>query len=740
MKTLLKLFLLVAVVGGGWYAFQQYRTQEFLRNINMAFSVKPDPARNLLSLEMASASLEEVKGPNVYAFVAAPTLANAISSIEGVPKQVPSLGGIKNLTLSPKAIETADGSVAVTVDFDGTLEQPQVSLAGTINISAAPLLSGTNLDLLPLDASVSFRKVSSSGVTDEQHIPALLQSVTKPMVTYLMSRVGSVSIPMDLGIAKNIDLADALRDVKELKVVENGSARVYLSFDSAAVLATKEGLHLVGSAKIVSQQEMEIATNQMKLLAREVKRSSPAPAACVECQFSWGEVDKYVLCVRRRLDCQADRALGIKDNQGTRLSATQALALRELARATDSESRDTFETLKFLLVPSLRASKVAKGQDYASALSAVKSSLLRLRGEVEADAAFRSGESVVALRTELISNSVNQVASILAPKGTFAIDRRQEFFNETIKSPPPADLKCDQNQRGCPSNFDYPAYNPRGCDSNCGTRNCATIFGKEICVNGIDLSCQARKIDCERLKESERLQYEAAKATAQAKWSLAKLDCERLKETERIGCNINQEWLRAVGNQELGRVEGNAVVSDVRANIAYHGLQLSPSLDSFQVGIMAGGGAGVEASFVFTPLNAGHIACVAQWGGTVRANVALPPAEINLRAELDKQASKDAIVFKMQGLDVNLKMSPAPGVALLSQNPHMALVCPAVGALSAAAPLAVAIALPLLDTIPVKIPAREIRLPLFEGSLSTTLGSSKPELRFGEHSVLVAIK
>ena len=100
-----------------------------------------------------------------------------------------------------------------------------------------------------------FDKVSIQGTTDQKTLPTLLRAASAPVITYIISRVGAVSVPVDFGVAKQLDIAEALKNVKELKVVVNGTIPIFLAFDSAAALATKEGVYFIGSAKVVSRQE-----------------------------------------------------------------------------------------------------------------------------------------------------------------------------------------------------------------------------------------------------------------------------------------------------------------------------------------------------------------------------------------------------------------------------------------------------------------------------------------------------
>jgi len=87
----------------------------------------------------------------------------------------------------------------------------------------------------------------------------------------------------------------------------------------------------------------------------------------------------------------------------------------------------------------------------------------------------------------------------------------------TPQPSPPAAQTTEAGAPGgyaCPSEFSYPAYNPRSCDASC---------------DPLDLLCRASKLDCEKLKEQERLAYEASKAVAQKAFSVEKDACEARK-------------------------------------------------------------------------------------------------------------------------------------------------------------------------------------------------------------------
>lgn len=60
------------------------------------------------------------------------------------------------------------------------------------------------------------------------------------------------------------------------------------------------------------------------------------------------------------------------------------------------------------------------------------------------------------------------------------------------------------------------------------------------------------------------------------------------------------------------------------------------------------------------------------------ATVGLEPGEISVEGQLDEAASAESgdLVYRLEEREVTLKMSPPPGLALLSQAPQVLLACP----------------------------------------------------------------
>jgi hypothetical protein len=81
----------------------------------------------------------------------------------------------------------------------------------------------------------------------------------------------------------------------------------------------------------------------------------------------------------------------------------------------------------------------------------------------------------------------------------------------------------------------------RRCRSDCVTKNCTrpcifNICGPEVCVPGIDLDCEGKKVDCERLKAQE----DAACRTAELGCTLGKETQNALYAGEAAACAIQR--------------------------------------------------------------------------------------------------------------------------------------------------------------------------------------------------------
>jgi hypothetical protein len=742
-KWLFRAVLVALLAIGAYYAYHWDQARRVVAAINAVLDSGHPAGRRMLALDLSQGALDHLKSPNIYAFVGRSTLAALSAKSDELAKSVPALGDLDQVTVRPKALRVEDAELLVDLSFSAQVKTISALVDGTATIVAAPGFDGASLTFYPVDARVQVTDVRVGSRTDSSVLPALINVAMRPLAAYLTSRVGSIAVPLELGVARDFDLAESFRGSAEIKKIEDGKAHLYMAMESSAVLATADGLHIIAAAHLVPESDLNIAKGQFREAARKIP-GPPPEATCPDCDFSLEKADEYIVCLRRSLDCRADRALKVT-NRGSALTPVQSLALRQMAAGSESD-RQAYTALSFLLTPTVRptGAPIDDGQ-FGARFGAARQAVLKARDQVEPAASFSEGKTVIAVRKDLIASSLNNVASQMAPRAEFAIESRQEQFKQTIKTDPAPDLRCAVNQMGCPSNFDadydraHP-YTKLGCESNCDVTNCVDwgLLGKH-CVTLPDAGCLARKTACEIQKAAKDAEHAANKEAERIIWTAKKTSCETVKALQRAGCDLNQAWLNASQNTDLGEVKGNVVISSAGAQALLSDIQVSKTIDRLSLAVSVSGSADVNASFVFTPLNAGHLACVAQWGGDVRAKVSLPPTKIDLVATLnDKEsATTGDLVYDLAEVETKVQTSPAPGIALLTQNPQMALVCPAVGAFVGANPVATGIALQLSDTVKVKVPARQIRLPLSGGP---NLVGLKPRVKLGSNSVLLVIE
>ena len=270
--------------------------------------------------------------------------------------------------------------------------------------------------------------------------------------------------------------------------------------------------------------------------------------------------------------------------------------------------------------------------------------------------------SAVYVGKTLLATAITEVARTGSLRVDYSFPPIAQEFSQDLETGAAPNLNCG-NQRGCPSSFEFRGHAPRGCDSNCGW----------------DVLCAGRKLDCERLKEQERIAYEAEKAAAWARWKVDKDACEAAKALERLGCEAEQTRLRALAHMPIGRISGRAEITGGHVDAELKSLTVSPGFDVASLNVSLASSAHVDADFRYTPHNAGHLVCAAQWGGTVSADVAVPRTDVTLRAVLKdtiREGNDLLATFETNAQTVRLRVSPAPWQALLARNPHVAIVCP----------------------------------------------------------------
>jgi hypothetical protein len=137
--------------------------------------------------------------------------------------------------------------------------------------------------------------------------------------------------------------------------------------------------------------------------------------------------------------------------------------------------------------------------------------------------------------------------------------------------------------------------------------------------------------------------------------------------------------LDAWSGTPIGNVKGTANIRNIDAGIALQQMAIDNTMSEIRVAARLDMSSKMEASFVYTPLNIGHVACVAQWGGKVNVNAGIPEQVIYVQGRLTVKPRSSSgrlpVEFQTDAIPLKLKISPPPIVAILRDTPHGLIVC-----------------------------------------------------------------
>ncbi len=739
-KFLFRLFI-IALAAFGIYAGVR-EIQGFLlgKKFTSELSAEERASRLATALKLTKNTLEEVTSPNIAGRIATSDLQRAVT--ERLPLDEVEAQGFKMLQLSNARIAASLGSLLLSIDVEGELDSAPLKFAGKVDFEVAPAFDGAGLTLVPLDVTPRFQRIRAFGVESDRLLPSLVSGLVDSLAGAVSRRMTSISIPLTLAGATDLNLATSLKAVEGVTTVEAPELKLRLAIEQLAALPTQEGVEFVGRASVVSNAQFDAARQAIHELRAHIPEIPAAPV-CKPCQVSILKPKSSLDCWEKAISCH----LGLDSGPSLEIAGSvERLALREMLRTAPEAERKELERIQALLRPRFSSNPASGWNDSSVDLleSVVVERMRAARTQIDSVPEPSAG-SRFAVRRDFLASALNEVLAQSSVSLGITIPDRLEGIHQTINTGPAPDLKCQANARDCPSVFDYPGYRPRGCDSDCGTTNCHDTWLGRVCLPGIDLGCQSQKYDCERLKEQERLAYEAQKTTRLVEWTAGKVACEAQKTLELTGCELNQAWLNAFQDMDVGRIAGEARTMNGSAYVADATGSFTSDLSSGRFNATVSGDVRVEASFVFEPLSAGYVICVAQWGGTVGTNVGLRPMEVDLDVELvaNPEAPSNSLVFRTHETIAKLVLDPSPGMALLTQAPQMVLACHVPGAilatlpgLDAASKLNLPIRLDLGQEIEVNLPAREIKIDLTP-EFATTPGQPDVLVRVTTTAVVI---
>jgi hypothetical protein len=126
-------------------------------------------------------------------------------------------------------------------------------------------------------------------------------------------------------------------------------------------------------------------------------------------------------------------------------------------------------------------------------------------------------------------------------------------------------------------------------------------------------------------------------------------------------------------------VKGDVRLTGIDAEASLSRVAVTGDLSALAINSTIQASSQANANFVFTPLDAGHLACQVPWGGPVSVQAGLPSQQLNMSAAL-QQTPVDSdvgsnLVFRTVDQSLKLKTVPPPMVAITTQDPQFFLAC-----------------------------------------------------------------
>jgi hypothetical protein len=531
-----------------------------------------------------------------------------------------------------------------------------VRIRGDVVAHCAVSIEESALVLRPSASQVSVRRIQYRG---NKAPDLLIEGINLALRTFLDNLNGAIQaqrVPLDLSAMQVFDTTRLLNGLETVSTAQGRTFSVDVALGKSSVLIDSEGIHVLADAVVLTQEHFDTTLRELQERNAEPLRVASLGTTPPSASFTSEQLALLSLCpsLPAGLDARVERLRAVCESLD---APAGALVLRAAAEPAEDGPEEDLE----VIYPRFRDTFLTKVE-----LVDRKENLFWDR-------------TAVAISRRSLAADLNAVLAHGQGSASLRFPEYTGDVKEKTLTPDPPNLKCAENAGGCDSDFSFRGYNPRGCDSDCSTMNCHGPSWARICLPGVDLQCLGRKADCERLKEQERLGYEAEKAAAFVAWKVRKDACELAKVAKLAGCNINQDWLNLVGNKDVGEVQARWQADSGELHIVIDGLRVGDDLDSFSARGSLSGGANVAADFTFIPHNAGHLACVAQWSGRVHAAAHLPLKEVSFTGRLTEARNEEkklVLTFSLPGETFDVKVEPPPALALVTQNPQIAAYCP----------------------------------------------------------------
>jgi hypothetical protein len=332
--------------------------------------------------------------------------------------------------------------------------------------------------------------------------------------------------------------------------------------------------------------------------------------------------------------------------------------------------------------------------------------------------------SWVAVRKDLIAVTMNQVIGQCGACVSASGQTTKQNTSSKIKLPSGAGISCSPD-RDCSSTRTCnvePNVDRRDCSACILSRPKLCAWGK--CIGG---GCIQRGNDpiCELAKGTQNDLYRA-EATAK------RLDCERLKATEKLVCETEksgEKLLCEAGKETLNRIAATGNFANINIatqlkteslNICLRDFNMAPGLDTVQFALDVQGKALADVDVKFVPLDiVGHLACQFPWTHAETFQASLRESRLGIASSLKvvTENEKTRLDFAVAKLPIKAHLSPGPSEFLLKSK-NMTVSC---AGLNLIKPLVVL----LTPFIPELRGDIDYNLPAQTGSVDLALPSQK---------------
>ena len=654
---------------------------DLVRLVNQRFPPVGPVDNQLAALHGAAKDIEELGSALLYAGVNQKDLQSFL------PDDIRS----KIADLTQVTLTLGQQEVVVTGSFELRPTDDDLKIVGEVEAHCAASVEEGSLILRPSASRIVVRSIERQGTQAPDSLLSVVNTIVDKFLLNLNGAIQAQRVPLQLRSVQVIDTAQLLKGLDLVTSAQGTKIGVDIALGASAVLIDPQGIHVVADAIVLTQQELDMLEHELA-----AKAPGPSgPAAAMPLSTSVKTLSRSPLCG------------SLPDYPDARVQRLRKLCHQQKPPAAK-----------------LSAATLAQ-EDLDTLYKQYQKTFLDKAELIDHQENLFWNQTAVAISRRSLAADLNKVLNLAQASADLHFSRYEGEVKETLTTPAPPDLKCVENAGACESIFQFRPYEPRGCDSDCMTTNCFGPSWARVCVPGVDLGCQGRKIDCERLKEQERLAYEAEKAAALTAWTVRKDACELAKAATLAGCQINQAWLNLAGNQDVGEIQARWQADDGEMHLSFDGLHVGDDFGSFAVHATVSGGASLGADFTFVPHNAGNLACVAQWSGRVHAIAHLPLTDVNLTGILTPPKNEDGrliLTFTLSEQNLDFKVEPPPILALVTQNPQIAAYCPVptsifAGTAQPANPVAIFGATKLgeeahKDTFPYKLGEREVTLEI----------------------------